>query len=86
MRRVGIIGGIGPESTIDYYRSIIARYRERVQDITYPEILINSIDLQHMVNLIESDQFEKLTEFLSTAVRDLASGRSHQSEPIRADA
>jgi len=27
MKRLGIIGGTGPESTIDYYRSIIALYR-----------------------------------------------------------
>ena len=29
MRTIGMIGGLGPESTIDYYRSIIARYRAR---------------------------------------------------------
>ncbi len=29
MKTVGIIGGIGPESTIEYYRQIIAAYRER---------------------------------------------------------
>jgi aspartate racemase len=29
MRTAGIIGGLGPESTIDYYRSIISRYRAR---------------------------------------------------------
>ena len=29
MKTVGIIGGIGPESTIEYYRGIIAGYRER---------------------------------------------------------
>ncbi len=29
MPRVGIIGGIGPDSTIDYYHRIIERYRAR---------------------------------------------------------
>jgi aspartate/glutamate racemase len=32
MRLAGMIGGLGPESTIDYYRSIIARYRARKPD------------------------------------------------------
>ena len=32
MKTLGIIGGIGPESTIEYYRAIIATYRERRQD------------------------------------------------------
>jgi Aspartate racemase len=29
MKPIGLIGGIGPESTIDYYRAMIAAYRER---------------------------------------------------------
>jgi len=29
MKTVGIIGGIGPESTIEYYRFIVEGYRER---------------------------------------------------------
>jgi aspartate/glutamate racemase len=32
MITVGLVGGIAPESTIDYYRSIIATYRERKAD------------------------------------------------------
>lgn len=45
MKRVGIIGGIGPESTVEYYRLIIASYRERKQDGSCPSVIINSIDL-----------------------------------------
>jgi aspartate/glutamate racemase len=32
MKTLGIVGGIGPESTIQYYRSIIAAYRARTGD------------------------------------------------------
>jgi aspartate/glutamate racemase len=32
VKTVGIIGGIGPESTIEYYRLLVAEYRSRVQD------------------------------------------------------
>lgn len=28
IKTVGIVGGIAPESTIEYYRAIIAGYRE----------------------------------------------------------
>jgi len=52
MKTLGIIGGIGPESTIVYYRSIVASYREQKQDGRYPSILINSIDLTKMLDLI----------------------------------
>jgi hypothetical protein len=43
---LGIIGGIGPESTIEYYRTVIASYRARKSDGSYPELIINSVDLK----------------------------------------
>jgi hypothetical protein len=43
MKTVGIIGGIGPESTIEYYRSIVTIYRSQKPDGSYPSIIINSI-------------------------------------------
>ncbi len=44
MKTVGMIGGIGPESTIEYYRLLIAAYRMRIPDGSYPPIIVNSID------------------------------------------
>ena len=72
MKTVGIIGGIGPESTIEYYRSIVRLYRERKPDGSYPSVIINSIDLQKMLSLIESKEFAKATEYLVDEVRKLA--------------
>jgi aspartate racemase len=48
MQTAGLIGGIGPESTVEYYREIVAAYRERRPDGSYPPVLINSIDMQKM--------------------------------------
>jgi aspartate racemase len=72
MKTVGIIGGIGPESTIEYYRLIISAYRERTQDGSYPSILINSIDMKRMLDLIGSDQLEELTRYLLSEIEKLA--------------
>ena len=36
MKTAGIVGGIGPESTIEYYRGIVRLYRERNPDGSYP--------------------------------------------------
>lgn len=52
MKSVGIIGGIGPESTIEYYRLIIAAFREHKKDGSYPSIIINSIDMHRMLGLV----------------------------------
>jgi aspartate racemase len=46
MKRLGVVGGIGPESTIAYYRLIIAAVRERWPDHPQAPVLINSIDVQ----------------------------------------
>jgi aspartate racemase len=64
MKTVGIIGGVGRESTIEYYRLIIASYREQKQDGSYPSILINSIDLKKMLDLIEADALREVTTYL----------------------
>ena len=46
MNRIGIVGGIGPETTVEYYRRIIALYRQRNPDGSAPYIIINSLDLK----------------------------------------
>ena len=38
MKKIGIIGGIGPESTVDYYKRVINAFQKRPSPI-YPEIL-----------------------------------------------
>ena len=52
MDTLGIIGGIGPESTVEYYRTIIATYRGRQPDGSFPSIIINSVDAKNMMGLI----------------------------------
>jgi len=72
MRTLGIIGGIGPESTIDYYRRIIALYRQQRQDGSYPLIIIDSIDMKKMLDFIEANELVRLTEYLLGEVQKLA--------------
>ena len=72
MKTLGIIGGVGPESTIDYYRSIIALYRQRTGDGSYPEIIINSIELKTEIELVERNQFAALTTYLLREIERLA--------------
>jgi len=72
MKTIGIIGGIGPESTIEYYRSIMAAYVERVPDGSYPPIIINSIDLKKLLNFLAANERAKMTEFLLNEIQRLA--------------
>jgi aspartate racemase len=72
MKTLGLIGGIGPESTIEYYRFIIAAFREQNQDDSYPPIIINSVNLTKLVTLVTSNQLEELTNELVREVEKLA--------------
>lgn len=72
MKMIGIVGGIAPESTIDYYRRLLARYRELRPDDGQPAIIINSIDLKKMLGLVGAGQLEEITEYLADEVIRLA--------------
>jgi aspartate racemase len=72
MKTLGIIGGVGPESTIDYYGSIIAQYRKLKGDGSYPQFLINSIDLKKEVDLIAANDLAGVTAFLLDEINKLA--------------
>lgn len=64
MKTVGIVGGLGPESTIDYYRSIIARFRERDPEHRSPQILINSLDVDKGIAMLNASRLDDLTDYL----------------------
>lgn len=71
MKTVGIIGGIGPESTIEYYRKIVSSYLEREATRNYPQIIINSIDMTKMLDLIGNGEFEEVSRYLAAEVKKL---------------
>ena len=71
MKTVGIIGGIGPESTIEYYRKIISSYLESEANRNHPQIIINSIDMIKMLDLISNREFEEVSRYLAAEVKKL---------------
>jgi len=75
---IGIIGGIGPESTIDYYRLFVSIYREHRPDGGYPPLLINSIDLARVLKLVSSGDLDGLAAYMLEEIHRLASaGATH---------
>jgi aspartate racemase len=69
---VGIVGGIGPESTIAYYRAIISKFRDRGASPGYPRILISSIDASEMLALIPTGRFDDLAGLMVGEIDNLA--------------
>jgi aspartate racemase len=72
MTTIGMIGGLGPESTIDYYRSIISRYRARRPDGGYPHVVVNSLDVDRGIALLDGGRLAELADYLATGVELLA--------------
>jgi aspartate racemase len=72
MKTLGIVGGLGPESTIEYYRTIIALYRERQRDGSYPEFIINSVDLKKGLDLMAANNLTGMADYLLEEIGKLA--------------
>ncbi len=71
MKTAGMIGGLGPESTIDYYRSILARYRARKPDSGFPHILINSLDVDKGIAMLDAGRLRDLADYVASGVASL---------------
>ena len=67
-KTIGMIGGIPPSATVDYYQRIISRFQERTGQREFPSIIINSINMTYMLNLIANDQLDELIDYLSEEI------------------
>lgn len=72
MKTLGIVGGLGPESTLDYYQRIIALYRERTGDGHYPEFVIASVDLRKGLDFMDANDLSGMSNFLLEAIGKVA--------------
>lgn len=71
MSIVGLVGGLGPESTIDYYRRLIAGFQE-ARPRSSPHVVIDSLDVETGLSLAANDRqglIEYLVESVSRLVR-----------------
>jgi len=71
VKTLGMIGGVGPESTIDYYKNIIALYRERQRDGSYPQFVINSIDLKKGIDFMNANNLAAMADYLLEEIMKL---------------
>ncbi len=70
-RKIGILGGLSPESTVAYYEHITRTYTERHGDYGYPEILIYSVNFQKYVDWQHGGRWEAAAEDMASALEAL---------------
>lgn len=71
MKRIGILGGLGPESTVDYYKEIIAAFNTRHAHLAYPEIIVYSADLNEFMGFAEKENWAELADWLLAKIHAL---------------
>jgi aspartate racemase len=72
MKKIGIIGGMGPESTVAYYKLIIGAFKGERASFNYPEIIIYSANLSEFMEILKAAQWAQLAEWLLDKVQALA--------------
>jgi aspartate racemase len=70
-KKIGIIGGLSPESTVSYYLHITRTYVERYGDYGYPEIFIYSVNLENYHRWRSEDRWDLIAENLIAAAECL---------------
>ena len=68
---IGILGGMSPESTTEYYEYITRNYTKRFGDYGYPEIIIYSVSFQPYVDWPNEDRWDLVAQGLSQAAQRL---------------
>ena len=71
MKKIGIIGGLGPEATIDYYKEIINAFKNENVDLNYPEIIIYSVNMSEFLSLMKEKKYDQVTTLLLEKIEGL---------------
>lgn len=71
MNKLGLIGGLGPESTVLYYKEIIDRFQKTTETETFPELLMHSVNMTHVLHLIDTGARGQLVAYLADATEKL---------------
>ena len=76
MRKIGLIGGTGPESTVMYYKELNSRTDKRTGGKMMPDIAIDSVDFHRAWNSVTNADYKGLSDYLADKARSLKAGGS----------
>lgn len=72
MKKIGLVGGMGPESTIPYYHDIVYGVKKAMGRDFFPELTIESVNLFDVVAMLSDSRLEQAAAYLANAVNNLA--------------
>lgn len=71
MKKMGLVGGMGPESTIPYYHDIVYGVKDRVGNDFFPNLTIESVNVFEVLRLCGEQKYDELTDYLMKAINNL---------------
>lgn len=71
MKKLGLIGGMGPESTIPYYHDIVYGVQQKMGKQFFPNLTIESVNVFDVLRLCSEKKYDELTEYLMQAIHNL---------------
>lgn len=75
MKKLGLVGGMGVESTIPYYHDIVYGVQNRIGKNFFPNVAIESVNVFDVLKFCGEQKYDELTDYLMRAIKNLtASG------------
>ena len=71
MKKLGLVGGTGPESTLMYYRELNMRIDKLTGGEHMPDIVIDSVDFRRAWKYVENGEYDLLSDYLAEKVTAL---------------
>jgi aspartate racemase len=71
MKKIGLLGGMSWESTIEYYRIINSEVRKRTSPEVSAKIILNSMNFKEIADLQHAGKWEELYDIMAEAALEL---------------
>lgn len=74
MKKIGLIGGTGPESTLMYYKELNTRIDQLTGGREMPDLSIESVNFHKAWKLVTTAQYDALADYIAEKIKHLAAG------------
>jgi len=71
MKKLGILGGMGPESTLLYYKEIASAFKEKDKNGRFPALTIETVNMYEMLGYCKAGKYGELADYLLQGIRNL---------------
>jgi len=74
MKKIGLVGGTGPESTVMYYKKLNSEIDKLTEGAAMPDIAIESVNFRRAWDYVSNSRYDLLTDYLAGKIKCLISG------------